>query len=121
MAARSFAPRTKTALSHALLSRRYPSQWSKLRCEPVYPRENPESIWGNDNAAKSDRVFADTWSSAGVDKQVHEDREERKTQIQLGQNSAVQNGTAKNRQVVSDRNKRVGHGGASRDRTAQEC
>ena len=40
-----------------------------------------------------------------------------KAEIQLGQNSGVQIGTGKNGQAVSDRNKMVKHGGASRDRT----
>jgi hypothetical protein len=52
---------------------------------------------------------------------MHEDREESKAEIQLGQNSGVQIGTSKNEQAVSDRNKMVNHGGASRDRTVQEC
>jgi hypothetical protein len=46
-------------------------------------------------------------------------REEHKPEIPLGRNSAVQNGTAKNGQVVSDRNKRDVYGGASRDRKAR--
>lgn len=57
-------------------------------------------------------------SVAGIDEKMHEDREENKAEIPLGQKSAVQIGTGKNRQAVSDRNKRVGHGGASRDRHA---
>ena len=54
-----------------------------------------------------------------VDKKVHENREEHKPEIPLGQNSAVQNGTVKNGQAVSGRNKRDVHGGASRDRKAR--
>jgi hypothetical protein len=46
---------------------------------------------------------------SGEDEKVHENWEEHKTEIPLGQNSAVQNGTNKNQRVV--------HGGASRDRT----
>jgi hypothetical protein len=53
----------------------------------------------------------------GIDEKVHENREEHKAEIPLGQNSAVQNGTTENREFATDRNKRVCHGGASRDRT----
>lgn len=56
-------------------------------------------------------------SVAGIDEKMHEDREERKAEIQLGQNSRVQIGTSKNWQPVSEKNKRVVLGGASRDRT----
>ncbi len=48
-------------------------------------------------------------SVAGIDEEMHENREERKAEIQLGQNSVVQIGTSKNWQAVSDRNKRVKH------------
>jgi hypothetical protein len=51
---------------------------------------------------------------------MHQDREKRKAEIPLGQNSAVQIGTSKKGQAVSDRNKRVKHGGASRDRKARD-
>src|SRR5215471_11923493 len=57
-------------------------------------------------------------SVAGIDEKMHKDREESKTEIPLGQNSGVQIGTSKNRQAVSGRNKKVKHGGASRDRRA---
>lgn len=60
-------------------------------------------------------------SVAGIDEKMHEDREESKAEIQLGQNSGVQIGTSKNGQAVSERNKTVVHGGASRDRTFKEC
>ena len=56
-------------------------------------------------------------SVAGIDEKMHEDREESKAEIPLGQKSGVQIGTGKNGQAVSDRNTRVKHGGASRDRT----
>src|SRR6476646_4707251 len=54
---------------------------------------------------------------SGVDEKVHESREEHKAEIPLGQNSVVQNGTTENREFATERNKRVCHGGASRDRT----
>jgi len=54
---------------------------------------------------------------AGIDEKMHADREKSKAEIQVGQKSAVQIGTSKNGQAVSDRNKKDIHGGASRDRT----
>src|SRR5260370_13962876 len=55
-------------------------------------------------------------SVAGVDEKMHENREERKAEIPLGQNSVVQNGNSKNWQAVSDIKKKVVHGGASQAR-----
>src|SRR5690349_21941560 len=42
---------------------------------------------------------------------LHQDREERKAENRLGQNLAVQIGTSKKGQAVSDRNRRDVHGG----------
>src|SRR5215472_14191705 len=42
-------------------------------------------------------------SVARIDEKMHEDREESKAEIQLGQNSGVQIGTGKNRQAVNNR------------------
>ena len=65
---------------------------------------------------KSIRFFGAVGLVPSVNKKMHEDREKGKAQPQLGQ-TAVQNGTGKKRQAVSAGNKRVNHGGASRDRT----
>jgi len=46
-------------------------------------------------------------SVAGIDEKMHEDREESKAEIQLGQKSVIQIDTSKNWQAVSDRNKRL--------------
>jgi hypothetical protein len=42
---------------------------------------------------------------SGVDEKVHENREEHKAEMPLGQNSAVRNGTTENWQAVSEEKK----------------
>jgi len=82
-----------------------------------FPSRNPLIHLGQRQRRQTGRVGGGSWQNVWYRQKVRENREEHKPEIPLNQNSAVQNGTVKNRQAVSGRNKRDVHGGASRDRT----